>query len=436
MARRLEGRRSSLMTVSRPLGQRQAVFELLQARDFKLLWVGQLFSQIGDNCLLVAAITLISSLSSSPLAILIPALSLVIPQVIFGMVGGVMADRWDRKTVMIASDVLRGLIVLSFLLVRSAGQLWILCLAAASLAAVGVFFYPARNAAIPNLVPQGLLLTANGLIQSSYIIALIVGPLIAGVAVELWMPAAIMIDSASFFFSAATIAVMRIPRSVQSSENPHAAGQGTVWQDMKVGLDFIRRNGALREVLTVTAVAMLGIGAIALLAIPHLKEQLGATGLEYGLALSMLGIGSVLGGMVVSRVSRRLSASTTVGSMLVLAGGAIIAFACITNYGVVLASLACIGLCIVVARGSLDTITQALSPDSVRGRVQAAVNLIIASSTALAEGLAATFGSLFGVQAMFVAAGVITALTGMVSVFLLRSVARLIGHGMVMRVQD
>ena len=161
------------LSSSRPPSRQQAVHALFHNREFKLLWFGQLLSQVGDQCLLIAAITLISSLSQSPMAMLIPAVSLAIPQIAFGLLGGVMADRWNRKLVRIGSDVLRGLIVLSVLFVRSAGQLWILCLAAAGLALVGVFFYPARNAVIPNIVPLGMLLAANSLIQGSYVIALI-----------------------------------------------------------------------------------------------------------------------------------------------------------------------------------------------------------------------------------------------------------------------
>nr|HID13310.1 MFS transporter [Anaerolineae bacterium] len=414
---------------SRPPNQQQAVRELFRNRDFKLLWIGQLLSQVGDQCLLIAAITLISNLSPSPLALLIPAISIAIPQLVFGLVGGVMADRWNRKMVMIGSDVLRGLIVLCVLLVGSVQQLWILYLAAAGLALVGVFFYPARNAVIPNLVPGGLLLAANGLIQSSFIIALIVGPAIAGAAVELWAPSAIIFDSVTFFVSAIFIAVMNIPQTLP--EQSRAAEKNSVWEDMKAGLNFIRHNQALSQVLVVTAIATLGIGAIVLLAIPHLKAQLGASGLEYGIAMSMLGLGSVMGGLMVNRLSRRLSTSTIVGGMLILAGAAIVAFAFAPNYTVVLVSIAIIGLCVVMARGALDTITQALSPDAVRGRVQSAVNLLVVAATAMAEGLSALLGSLMGVQTVFVAAGVVTALTGVAATFVLRSAARLVGRGYV-----
>lgn len=409
---------------SRSPGQRQTARELFKNRDFALLWVGQLLSQIGDQCLIVAAITLISGLSSSPLAMLVPALSIAAPQIVFGLVGGVIADRVDRKLVMVVSDVLRALIVLPIILVTSLHQIWILYLAAAGLAIVGVSFYPARNASLPKIVPSGSLMAANGMIQGSYVVALVVGPIVAGIAVELWPPSAILLDSATFVLSAIAIAVMRIPRN-----GSQASGIGVekgVWDDIKAGLNFIYRNQVLRRVLVVTAVASLGVGAVVLLAIPHLKAKLGAGGLEYGLAMSVLGVGSVLGGVLVTRISRRLSTSTVVGGMLTLAGAAIVAFAFAPSYVVVLVSVVALGMSLVVARGALNAITQTLAPDEIRGRVQSAVNIIVVTSTAISEGISAVMGSVIRVQTVFVAAGVVTAVTGFAAVFMLRGAARVV----------
>ncbi len=402
-----------------PLTRREALHDLLEHRDFVILWVGQLLSQVGDQCVLIAAVTLITHFSASPLALLIPALSLALPQVLFGLVGGVIADRMDRRWVMVASDLLRAVLVLAALLVRSSGDLWILYLAAAGLAMVGAFFYPARNASIPNIVPEHLLLTANGLIQGSYILALVVGPTVAGTIVELWgWPAAIIFDSVTFVISAMTILLIRIPSQRNGDFGP--APRRTLWQDMKGGLRFIQATPSLRRVLPVVGVATLGIGAIVLLAIPHLKIRLGAGGLEYGGAMSALGIGSILGGIVASRFSRRFSLHLLVGWMLVLAGGAIVGFACAPSYLVVLLSVVTLGICTVIARGALDTMIQTLSPDEVRGRVQSAAALIVAGGTALAEGLSATLGHFLGIQTIFVAAGVVTAAAGLMTLFYLR----------------
>ncbi|MGD8997375.1 MAG: MFS transporter [Anaerolineae bacterium] len=418
-----ENRSRDDAAVSPPPERRQAVRELFRNRNFALLWIGQLLSQIGDQCLIVAAITLVSTLSNSPLAMLVPALSIAAPQIIFGLLGGVIADRIDRKRVMIVSDVSRALIVLPILLVTSLGRVWILYLAAAGLALIGVSFYPARNASLPKIVPSGSLMTANGLIQGSYIIALVVGPVIAGIAVELWQPAAILFDSATFFVSAIAIALMRIPGNGRASA---AGDENGVWDDIKAGLDFIRHSQVLRRVLAVTAVATLGVGAVILLAIPHLKARLGAGGLEYGIAMSVLGLGSVLGGVLVTRFSKRFSMSTLVGAMLILAGAAIVTFAYAPTYIVVLVSVVVIGMCLVVARGTLNALTQTLAPDEIRGRVQSAVNIIVVSSTAVSEGLSAVIGSLIPVQTVFVAAGIVTALTGFAAVFALRGAARVV----------
>lgn len=403
--------------------QRQVVQALSQHSGFKRLWIGQLFSQIGDQCLLIAAITLISDLSRSPLAMLIPVMSMIIPQVVFGLMGGVLADRWNRKRIMIACDVMRGLLVLSVLLVRQARDLWILYLVAAGLALLGVFFYPARNAAIPNLVPPSLLIAANGMVQASYIIALIIGPIIAGPLVALWMPAAIAFDSLTFFVSAILIGTIAIPAI---APQPDSIGKrATVWRDMREGLHFIYRNRPLLQTMAITALATLGVGAIILLAVPHLKRELEASALQYGLAMSMLGIGSVLGGIIVGRLSSRFSTSTLVGGLLILAGAAIVLFAYAPSYAAVLISIGVLGLCVVIARGALETIIQALTPDQMRGRVQSTVNLLVVGTTALAEGLFAILGSIFEVRNVFLAAGGITILAGITGAFTLRTAARL-----------
>ncbi|MFN3763715.1 MAG: MFS transporter, partial [Anaerolineae bacterium] len=227
-----------------------------------------------------------------------------------------------------------------------------------------------------------------------------------------------------FVVSAATILLIRIPL-LRNGESRWAPSR-TLWQDMRIGLRFISQSPSLRRVLPVSGVATLGIGAVVLLAIPHLKVRLRAGGLEYGGAMSALGVGSILGGLVAARFSRRFSLHLLVGWMLILAGGAIVGFAYAPNYLVVLFSVVALGICIVIARGALDTMVQTLSPDEVRGRVQSAVALIVAAGTALAEGLSAFLGHFLGVQTVFVAAGLVTAAAGFATLYTLREVALLI----------
>ena len=386
--------------------------------NFARLWVGQLLSQIGDQALLIATLQLVNELSDSVTALLIPALALALPQVLFGLVGGVMADRWNRQTTMIVSDVLRGLVVFSLLTIQFTGRLWILYLGVALLAIIGVFFYPARNALLPNIVPVAELWSANALIQGSTMLALVVGPALAGVAISLWgVGFAFVFDAVTFFLSATAIASLDLVPHQASVAQPSPHG---VRRNLSEGLRYIAAHTLLKQTLALVAAATLGVAAIVLLAVRHLDESLGVSAAGYGLTLTVLGAGSLVGGVVASKLSQRTRPHLLVSGMLLIAGAAIVAFALAPAYWVVLVSVALLGMSVVTARGSLDTITQLLAPDAVRGRVQSAVNLIIGASTALAEGLSALLGDLLGVRTVFLGAGALTAGAGVAAWWILR----------------
>lgn len=398
---------------SRPTQQAVSVRVLTQNPAFLRLWLGQLLSQIGDQALLIASLHLISQLSDSVTALLIPALSLVLPQALFGLVGGVVADRWNRRYLMIASDILRGIIVLSLIAVPLIQHLGLLYLAVALMALVSVFFYPARNALIPNIVPLADLWSANALIQGSTVLALVIGPSVAGLVIGMWgVNFAFIFDALTFFISALAIASLRRMDTV-TLNNGRTKPPATVRQELMEGLRFIAGHRLLKQVLALVAMATLGIASIVLLAVHHLDEALNVGALGYGFAMTTLGAGSVLGGLLSHRLAERFRARYLVSGMLIIAAIAIVLFAYAPWYVLVLVSLALLGLSVVSARGALDTLTQLLAPDDVRGRVQSAVNLIINGATAGAEALSAVLGDLIGVRQVFLAASLLTLLAAL-----------------------
>jgi len=397
-------------------------------RDFQLLFFGQLVSQVGDQFLFIAALSIINRLTASPLALSGLALAISIPQLTFGLLGGVLVDRFNRKRLLIVSDVLRALVILPAVLVHQRNEVWILYPAAAGLAIVGTAFYPARNAVMPNIVSPALLLSANTLIQVSYILALVFGATLAGFVVNLWGPtAAILFDSGSFLFSTLLIAAMRIPPNVPAQT--HGAAR-TVWEQLVQGLRYVTSSSLLLRVLAITAVAALGIGAIQILGLNFLNQRLNVTEQGFGLTMAMMGIGIAVGGAVVQRIASRRPANQVVGVCLAGVGIAIIVFALAPHFGFVLVAAAGIGLCLVVARAALATLTQQLVPDQVRGRVESAVNMVVSVSTASAQGLAGLLGDphFLGVQGVFVSAGVITLMSGVASVYALRGAVQKIAN--------
>src|SRR5262245_23320257 len=154
---------------------------LLRQRNFGLLWFGQLISLTGDWFLFIALPFYIYNLTGSTLATGAMFAAQLLPGLLFGSLAGVFVDRWDRKRVMIVSDVLRGLTLLLLLVVQSAEWLWLIYLTTFLQAAIGQFFQPAKNAVIPQLVDEKDLIPANSLNAVSDSLTRLVGPSLGGV---------------------------------------------------------------------------------------------------------------------------------------------------------------------------------------------------------------------------------------------------------------
>jgi DHA3 family macrolide efflux protein-like MFS transporter len=400
------------------LGDRAAIVSAFRNRDFFALWMGQLLSQIGDSFVLVAILFVINSLTGSPLALGVLAVVATLPQLFLGLIGGVFVDRLDRKLVMIVSDIVRGLAVLALLLVQRADQLYILYLVSFVMATVGVFFNPARNASIPGIVSGEALLTANALMQANQIISVILGASIAGVVVGWLGPAsAFIFDSCTFAFSAAAIATMTIP---PVNSDPGKTSGRVIWNQLVEGLLFIRHSSSLLHAIITTAVATLGFGAIVVLGIIYLEKILGIGAEGLGFLYAVQGLGVVIGGALIGHFASQARTNWVVGGCMVILGLSIITFAVAPSYPLVLVAVAIIGLSIVAARAALVTLTQSLVPNEKLGRVESAVTMVIGASTSASMALSGLFGDLIGVQAVFIAAGIITIVAGVAASYTLR----------------
>ena len=406
--------------------RQSATLALMSDRNFMTLWVGQLLSQSGDRFRFVAILVIVNHLTGGdPLAITLLTFTVAVPQFVFGLLGGAVSDRVNRKTVLMVSDVLRGLLVLPVLLVDSVDRLWILYVCSVGLEIISVFFYPTRGAVIPNIVGAGQLMAANTLMQANFVIALIAGSALAGYLTGLiGTDFAIAFDSVTFFCSVCAVALMTIPpgAAAANGERPTTA---ELWREIKSGLRFVRSRRDLLTVLLVSAVAMLGLGAVIVLGISYLETRLNVAAAGYGNAVAAVGIGVLIGGGVISRIAGRVHANVLVGGSLIAVGLAMIAFAGAGNYIVVLIAGAVVGVCLIVARASLDTFTQALVPDEMLGRVQATLQVTLAVSTTVAQGLAGVLAKLLNsVENVFVLAGGVTIVAGVAAIVTLRDAAR------------
>jgi DHA3 family tetracycline resistance protein-like MFS transporter len=276
----------------RPDPARPRLSAPLRHRDFRLLWSGMCASLLGDGVFIVAMAWQVYALSRSPTALALIGIAMTIPTVVFLLLGGVVADRYDRRLVMLAADVWRALAVggLAVLSLTGAIELWHVAALVALYGAGTAFFGPAFDGIVPDVLPASELAQANSLDQLVRPLALrLAGPALGGLLIEMvGIGAAFALDAASFALSAATLFAMSARRP------PAGARRASVTAEMRTGLDYVRRHAWLWGTFVIAAVAyLLFMGPIEVLVPFIVKHELGGSAADLGLVFAAGGVGSV-----------------------------------------------------------------------------------------------------------------------------------------------
>ncbi|HZT77214.1 MAG TPA: MFS transporter [Vicinamibacterales bacterium] len=363
---------------------------LRRNRNFRLLYIGQTISQLGDWFNAVAVYALLLDLTGSATAVAMMMIVQYLPVAIVGPIAGVVVDRVDRRRLMIGTDVLRGTLILALLLVRRADQVWIAYVVMAIVVGAQAFFEPARTATIPNVTSDEELLPANALSSATWSAMLAVGASIGGLVTALFgRNVAFVINALSFFWSAAFILQTRY----DSRPAPRPAPNGVLhWlgiTDILDGIAYVRENAHVGALMSVKAGWGLAGGVLLLLTVfgqrvfPIGSGSAGGIGVLYGAR----GVGAALGPIALRwilgqepKTLRRAIAPAffTVGLFYVALAGA--------------PSLAVAALCVLCAHigGSIlwvfsTVLLQMEVPDRLRGRVFAAELAMVTLVTSISS---------------------------------------------------
>jgi MFS family permease len=365
---------SKRITTTKPAGY----IELLRGnRNFRQLWLGQVVSQMGDWFDTIALYTIILNLTGSGRDIGLLMVARFLPSFVFGSLSGVVADRFNRRTIMIVSDLLRAVVVLGFLFVRRADQLWIIYFLTVLQLAFSTFFEPAKTAVIPSIVSDRELVAANAISSVTWSAMLTLGAAIGGVVTGLFgTDVSFILDGMSFLLSAALIASVRIPKRPPRQKQKLTMNRALGITDTIEGVRYVKKRPRVLALLLVKPAWGMGGGILTLLAVFGEKifpvGHSAATGI--GVLFAARGIGTAVGPIVARRIAgegkKRMQFS--IGIAFLIGGVFYMAFGASTSFVVAL-----IVLGIAHTGGSIlwvfsTVLLQRGVEDNFRGRVFAA----------------------------------------------------------------
>ena len=364
--------------------------ELLRSnRGFRTLWLGQVVSQMGDWFDTIAVYTLALQLTGSSRSVALIMVARFLPSVVMGPLSGVVADRFSRRSIMIASDILRALVVLGFLLVRRPDQMWVIYVLTVLQLGFSSFFEPAKTAAIPSIVSDRELLPANAIASVTWSAMLTLGAALGGFVTG-WFGtnAAFVLDSLTFIASAILISQVRFPKRPPREKSKLTVSKALGIGDTMEGAHYVKQQPRVFAYLMVKTAWGMGGGIMTLLAVfgERVFPVAGKTATGIGVLFTARGIGTAIGPFVARRWigETRKQMQTSIGIAFLIGGVFYIGFG--TSRSFVLALLF---LLIAHGGGSIlwvfsTVLLQRTVRDQFRGRVFAAemalVTLTMAAS--------------------------------------------------------
>jgi len=371
-------------------GQTGYVALLRENRGFRLLWLGQVVSQLGDWFNTIAVYTLVLNLTGSGRAVGLVLVARFLPTVVIGPLAGVVADRYSRRRIMIISDVVRAVVVLGFFFIRRPDQVWIIYALTVLQLAASTFFEPAKSAVIPSLVVERDLVTANAISSVTWSSMLTLGAALGGFVTG-WFgtDVAFVIDSLTYLASALLVAAVIFPARPRRPKSKLTVGKALGITDTLEGIRYVRTRPRVLALLAVKPAWGLGGGILALLAV--FGEKIfpigGSAAIGIGVLYAVRGVGTAVG-PIASRIlldETRRRMQQAIGVSFIIGGVFYMAFGAATNFAVAATMLfiAHMGGSIVWIYATV--LLQASVEDDFRGRVFAAELTLLTLALAISN---------------------------------------------------
>ena len=408
---------------------------LLSNKRFRRLWYAQFVSGIGDWLVIGFLMPLVTKLSGgSAFAVAGILIAKIIPALVLSSFTGVLVDRFDRRKVMIAADLVRMVLALALVWTKSLAVIYLVVLL---METASLFFWPARNSLLPYLVDEDDIVSANGLSYTTQQASMLVGLsaataiLAAFEAIIRWVLAAqlpvvsllvglfapallgeragVVLDSLTFLFSASIVALIAV--KARAVENAGPLDISLLGKDVVESFRFLKEHVELRSLLLVVGLAILGGGAIIPVGVVFIAEQSGnlvggipllagipalkaLVGSRQTFILVSLAFGMVVGALLVPRIERRLKLQLLFAGSVATFGIAMSGFASVRQYWIACVFGAIAGACIATLTVAGNSYVVRTTTDAIRGRVFTAQESVVRVSLLLSMVVMAPLGDI------------------------------------------
>jgi MFS family permease len=381
---------------------RQGTFASLHIRDYRLLWWGMIVSNIGTWMQMVAQGYLVYQLTDSPFALGLVGFVRAVPVFTFSLFAGVVADRVDRRKLLIVTQSLAGVFALILGILTSTGVItvWMIMILSFLSAAVASFDNPTRQALVPDIVGKEYIANAVALQSAAFNGTGILGPSLAGLALGF------VGIAACFYINAISFVAVIIALWLMASVPSRTMRKQTMFENLREGFGYVRGNRTVAALLILIAlVGLLGRPYSQLMpAVQRDVLHVGATGL--GMLMAFSSIGALIGALAIASLSnfshRGLLLTISIGAF----GAALIGFATSRSFPLSLGLLVIVGGAATMSMSTTNMLIQLNVPAEFRGRVLSMYTMIAMGMMPLGSMVLGTVGDFIGVPMALIFGGI------------------------------
>jgi len=396
----------------------------LRHRGFRLLALALLGSNLGTWAYQVAIVAYIYAATHSTAWVAAGALARMVPNMLLAPVGGALADRFNRRVLMVGSDAVRCLLmVLLAALVAGRGPLPLVLVVVAAAVAAGSVYVPSTAAELPSLLGEDDLAAGNATNALLYNVTMFAGPALGGLLLLTTSAAsAILVNAVTFAVSAVLVWRALVGRTYAESRDLRESE--SLLQTTAGGARVLFGDAARRGVAVATLANYVMYGTLTVLLVALAEQRLHAGGHGFGLLIAAFGAGGIFAALVAERVAASPRAATAVFAALVLSAAPMCLLGAATTLGFALAMVFGVGLGLCVVDITGITLLQRLTPSTALGRAFGLFDALNYAMTLLGVLLAPTLADALGVSGTIVAVAIATPLACVWVVPVLRTADR------------